>query len=77
MAKLLYMMARRRDDGERDYGNGAAAVVSAMVRESDREGLGRRGHVCELGGAVCDRTRAAAQRGEEAGGGQLRSARRC
>ena len=30
-------VARRRDDGERDYGDGAAAVASAMVWESEGE----------------------------------------
>ena len=36
-AELLDTVARRRDDGERDYGDGAAAVAWAMVRESEGE----------------------------------------
>ena len=32
-AELLDTVARREDDGERDYDDGAAAVASAMVRE--------------------------------------------
>ena len=42
-AELLDMVAWRRDDGERDYGDGAAAVASAMVRESKGERQGRMG----------------------------------
>ena len=53
-AELLDTVARRRDDGERDYGDGAAAVASAIVRESEGEELGRKGRVCELGGGVGD-----------------------
>ena len=63
-AKLLDTVAQRGVDGERDYGEGAAAVASAMVRESEGEVLGRRGRVCELGGGVGDRPRAAKRRGE-------------
>ena len=33
-------VAWRKDDGERDYGDGAATVASAMVRESEGEELG-------------------------------------
>ena len=36
-AQLLDTVARRRDDGERDYSDGAAAVAPAMVRESEGE----------------------------------------
>ena len=48
--ELLDTVARRRDDGERDYGDGAAAVASAMVRESEEEELGRKGGVGGFGG---------------------------
>ena len=40
VAELLDMVARRGDDEERDYGEGAAAVASAMVRESEGKELG-------------------------------------
>ena len=33
-AELLDTTARRKDDGECDYGDGAATVASAMERES-------------------------------------------
>ena len=66
-AELLDTMARRKDDGEHDYGDGAAAVASAMVRESEGEEMGRKGFVCELRGGVGDRPRSAEWRGEEAG----------
>ena len=36
-AELLDTAARCRDDGERDYGDGAAAVASAMAWESEGE----------------------------------------
>ena len=36
-AELLDTVARRGDDGGRDYGGGAAAGASAMVRESEGE----------------------------------------
>ena len=40
MAKLLDTVAQREVDGERDYGEGAAAVASAMAWESEGEELG-------------------------------------
>ena len=39
-AELLETTARRKDDGERDYGDGAATVASAMERESEGERQG-------------------------------------
>ena len=39
-AELLDTVARRRYDRERGYGDGAAAVASAMVRESEGERQG-------------------------------------
>ena len=36
-AELLDTTARRKDNGERDYGDGAAAVASAMAWESEGE----------------------------------------
>ena len=44
-AELLDKMAWRKDDGERDYGDGAATVASAMVRESEGERQGENGCV--------------------------------
>ena len=40
VAELLDTVARRGDDGGRDYGGGAAAGASAMVRESEGERQG-------------------------------------
>ena len=48
-AKLLDTVAQRGVDGERDYGEGAAAVASAMARESEGEELGGGAGVCEVG----------------------------
>ena len=56
-------VTRHGDDDGRGYHGGAGAAASAMVRESEGEGLGRRGRVCELGGGVCDLTRATAWQG--------------
>ena len=36
-AELMDTTARRKNDGERDYSDGAAAVASAMVWESEGE----------------------------------------
>ena len=58
-AKLLDTVARRRGDEEHGYHGGAGAAASAMVRASEGEELGRKGRVCELGGGVGDRPRAA------------------
>ena len=38
--------ARRKDDGGRDYGDGAAAEASAMVGEGEGEALVVNGGVC-------------------------------
>ena len=51
-AELLDTVARRGDDGERDYDDGAAAVASAMVRESEGEELGANGCVHGVRGAT-------------------------
>ena len=63
---LVDTVVRREDDGGRGYVDGAAAGASAMVRESEGEELGRKGCVCELGGGVGDRPKAAERWGEEA-----------
>ena len=51
-AELRDMTARRKDDGERDYGDGAATVASAMVRESEGERQGASRRVQGVGGAT-------------------------
>ena len=50
--ELLDTTARRKDDGEHDYGDGAAAVASAMVRESEGESQGENGCVHGVRGAT-------------------------
>ena len=42
-------IARREDDGGRDYGDGAAAKASAMVGEGEGEGRGVNEEVCRVG----------------------------
>ena len=65
-AELLDTAAQRRDDGERDYGDGAAAVASAMVRESEGEELGENGCVHGVRGSTWSSSRPAGRReGEE------------
>ena len=44
-AELLDTARRSTDGGERGYGDGAAAVASAMAGEREGEELGRRGDV--------------------------------
>ena len=44
-AELLDTTAWRKNDGERDYGDGAAAVASAMAWESEEERQGENGRV--------------------------------
>ena len=61
------MVMRHGDDNGRGYHGGAGVAAPAMVREREGEELGRRRRVCELGGGVGDRPRAAKRRGEEAG----------
>ena len=66
-AELLDTVARRGVDGGRGYGEGVAAMASAMAWESEGEELGRGGGVCEVGGVVYDRSSPPGRRGEEAG----------
>ena len=66
-AELLDTVARRRDDGECDYGDGAVAVASAMERESEGERHGENGCVHGVRGATWRSSRPAERRGEEAG----------
>ena len=72
MAELLDMVARREGDGERVYGEGAAAVASAMAGEREGEELGRRGDVRGVRGREGDRSPSSAGRGERRGGDQVR-----
>ena len=50
VAKLLDTAARHGVDGGRGYGEGVAAMVSAMAWESEGEELERRGGVWEVRG---------------------------
>ena len=72
MVELLDTVARREVDGERDYGVGAAAVASAMARESEGEVLGGGAGVCGVGERARGRSLSSAGRGERRGGRQLR-----
>ena len=65
-------MARRSTDGgERGYGDGAAAVASAMAGEREGEELGRRGDVWGVRGREGKRSPSSAGRGERRGGDQV------
>ena len=64
VAELLDTVAQRGVDGERDYGEGAAAVASAMVRESEGEKLGGGAGVCGVGERERIRSPSTAGRGE-------------
>ena len=74
-AELLDTAARRGVDGGRGYGEGVAAMASAMAGEREREGLGENGGVLEVHGAAWSSS--IQPRGEEVkqGDGQLRGAR--
>ena len=75
VAELLDTAARRGVDGGRGYGEGVAAMASAMAGEREREELGENGGVLEVHGAVWSSS--IQPRGEEVkqGDGQLRGAR--
>ena len=51
-AELLDTAARRGVDGGRGYGEGVAAMVSAMAGEREREELGENGGVLRVHGAA-------------------------
>ena len=74
-AKLLDTAARRGVDGGRGYGEGVAAMASAMAGEREREELGENGGVLGVHGAAWSSS--IQPRGEEVkqGDGQLRGAR--
>ena len=52
VAELLDTAARRGVDGGRGYGEGVAAMASAMAGEREREGLGENGGVLRVHGAA-------------------------
>ena len=74
-AKLLDTAARRGVDGGRGYGEGVAAMASAMAGAREREELGENGGVLGVPGSAWSSS--IQQRGEEVkqGDGQLRGAR--
>ena len=71
-AELLDTAARRGVDGGRGYGEGVAAMASAMAWESEGEELERRGGVWEVRGREGSRFTALAGRGRRRGGEQVR-----
>ena len=71
-AKLLDTAARRGVDGGRGYGEGVAAMASAMAWESEGEELERRGGVWGVRGREGGRFTALAGRGRRRGGEQVR-----
>jgi len=71
-AELLDTAARRGVDGGRGYGEGVAAMASAMAWESEGEELERRGGVWEVRGREGGRFTALAGRGRRRGGEQVR-----
>ena len=72
VAELLDTAARRGVDGGRGYGEGVAAMASAMAWESEGEELERRGGVWEVRGREGSRFTALAERGRRRGGEQVR-----
>ena len=66
-AELLDMAARRGVDGGRGYGEGVAAMASAMAWESEGEELGKNGGVLGVHGSTWSSSKPAARRGGEAG----------
>ena len=67
VAELLDTVAQRKDDGERDYGDGAAVVASAMAWESEGERRGENGCVHGVRATTWGSSRPVERRGEEAG----------
>ena len=74
MAELLDTASRRGIDGGRGYGEGVAAMASAMAWESEGEELGENGGFLGVHGSTWSSS--SQQRGEEVkqGDGQLRGA---
>ena len=76
-AELLDTATRCGVDGGRGYGEGVAAMASAMAWESEGEELERRGGVWEVRERERGRITALAGRGRRRGGEQLRGELRC
>ena len=71
-AELLDTVARRGVDGGRGYGEGVAAMASAMAGACEGEELERRGGVWGVRGREGGRFTALAGRGKRRGGEQVR-----
>ena len=71
-AELLDTAARRGVDVGRGYGEGVAAMASAMAGACEGEELERRGGVCGVRGREGGRSTALAGRGRRRGGEQVR-----
>ena len=71
-AELLDTVARRGVDGGRGYGEGVAAMASAMAGACEGEELERRGGVWGVRGREGGRFTALAGRGRRRGGEQVR-----
>ena len=71
-AELLDTVARRGVDGGRGYGEGVAAMASAMAGACEGEELERRGGVWGVRGREGGRFMALAGRGRRRGGEQVR-----
>ena len=67
VAELLDTAARRGVDGGRGYGEGVAAMASAMAWESEGEELGENGGVLGVHGSTWSSSKPATRRGGEAG----------
>ena len=74
--ELLDTVARRRDDGEREFHGGAGAAASAMARESEGERQGRMDVSTGFGARRGGHTGQQGGEGRKQGSGQLRGARR-
>ena len=72
VVELLDTVARREVEGERVYGEGAAAVASAMAGEREGEELERRGGVWGVRESEGERSTSLAGRVEWRGGEQVR-----
>ena len=67
VAELLDTAARRGVDGGRGYGEGVAAMASAMAGEREREELGENGGVLGVHSSTWSSSKPATRRGGEAG----------
>ena len=75
MAELLDTAARRGVDGGRGYGEGVAAMASAMAGEREREELGENGGVLGVHGSTWSSSIQQPGKEVKQGDGQLRGAR--